>query len=385
MTAQAGVRNQRIGMGAPGAVLYAAWRPVQRFGRWWVGELVAMLPYRVRYLLGLESSILVIDVTPPQLEVRLWQGRRCEALGTLRIVKSADHAAESDPIVRRAARTDAVVLRLPEDQVLQLDVTLPLAAEDNLREVLGFEMDRLTPFNREMVAYDYVKVGRDPAQGVVRLKLFVITKSKLQLLVARLAALGIQATAVTTYRSPDEQGMPEFPAQPNLLTETPGSRSRSPVRYLAYASSALVLVLAIVALALPLWNQQRYIAGLEQAIEAVQADVKNSKRLAGELDRVVKDAEFIAAKKRDEPMAIGLVNELTQLVPDGTWLHRLEIKGGQIRVQGESVNAAPVLSTIENSGRFAETQFASPVVRNSSTGTERFSILTRGTTLRAGP
>lgn len=365
------------------ATLGNAWGAIRdpggRFVRWWIAELTAMLPYRLQSLLGVESSVLVIDVTPPQLEVTLWQGRRQVSLGALRIVKSADRASETDPVVQRAARTDDIVLRLPEDQVLKLDVTLPLAAEDNLREVLGFEMDRLTPFNKEMVAYDYVKVGRDAAQGVLKLKLYVITKSKLQLLVSRLSALGIRATAVTIYRPGEDQQVPVLPAQPNLLAATPDTRKRSPVRRLVYASSALVAVLGIVALALPLWNQQRRIDALEHAIGAIHAEVKGSKSLAGTLERVTRDAEFIVTKKRDEPMAIGFLTALTRLIPDGTWLHRLEIKGDQIRVQGESANASAVLAVIENSDAFAETQFAAPVVRNATTSTERFSIHTTGT------
>src|SRR4029450_1477973 len=52
----------------------------------------------------------------------------------------------------RAWRTD-VVLCLQPECVLRLRVALPLAAQENLEEVLGFEMERLTAFKAGEVYY----------------------------------------------------------------------------------------------------------------------------------------------------------------------------------------------------------------------------------------
>ena len=56
--------------------------------------------------------------------------------------------------------TGEVILCLPADKVLTRTLTLPLATEENLREVLAFQMDRQTPFTVEQVYYDYGVVAR---------------------------------------------------------------------------------------------------------------------------------------------------------------------------------------------------------------------------------
>ena len=366
--------NDLIAVAARGAAALRVPDPVRRFAGWWLTELAGLLPHRIKALLGIESSLLVIDVTAPQLEICLWQGRRCEPLGTLKIVKAAGEASNSDPLVERASRADEVVLRLPDDQVLQRDVVLPVAAHDNLREVLGFEMDRLTPFESDVVAYDYREEGRDDAEGTLRVRLYVIPRNKLELHVSRLEALGIRATAVTVRSSVQSASMPIVP---NLLPPVPESRYRSPLRRLMHSSAVLVLLLAVAAILLPLWNQYRQIDALEEAISSLQGDVQASRTLSRHLQQVADDAAFIVARKNEEPLAITYLDELTRALPDGTWLHRLELSGDHLRLQGESENASTVITLMESTNSFVETQFAAPLIRNANTGTERFSIRSR--------
>ena len=55
----------------------------------------------------------------------------------------------------------AIRLCLEPKKYLFKKVTLPIETEENLREVLAFEMDRQTPFNVDQVYYDYVVNTRD--------------------------------------------------------------------------------------------------------------------------------------------------------------------------------------------------------------------------------
>ena len=52
-------------------------------------------------------------------------------------------------------------------------VTMPAATEENLRQVLGFEMDRLTPLRADEVYFDYRVVSRDAAAGQIAVQLAV--------------------------------------------------------------------------------------------------------------------------------------------------------------------------------------------------------------------
>lgn len=350
--------------------------PAGRFLRWWWRELVAMLPHSLQRLIGAETNLLVIDITAPHLEVHLWQGKHCRPLGQMRIVKAANQSSSNDSIAKWGIHADEVILRLPADQVLQRDVVLPLAAEDNLREVLGFEMDRLTPFARDQVAYDFVKTRRNEEEGTLRVRLYVIPKSKLELLKSRLANLGIHATAATLRNSTILKSLPDFPVKPNLMEEVSVAQGRSPLRHVVRVSAWAVAALLALVVLLPLWNQARYIDTLELAIGSLQSTAQKSREFETRLGGVAEDIDYLVNARNNTPPVLEYLNELTRILPDDTWLHRFELRGKQMSLQGESVNASSMISRMENSKNFTETQFVAPVVRSASTATERFNMRT---------
>ena len=69
------------------------------------------------------------------------------------------------PGARRARPAAARASASRTDEALVRRVTMPAATEENLRQVLGFEMDRLTPFRADDVYFDYRVVSRDAAAG----------------------------------------------------------------------------------------------------------------------------------------------------------------------------------------------------------------------------
>lgn len=366
------------------ALLRHLLQPASRFINWWISELLGLLPAGLQRILGTERNILVMDATPGQLEALHWQGQRCQSLGSLKIVSDAADMRELESVIHYAARADEVILRLPYNKVLQRQVKLPVATEDNLREVLGFEMDRITPFQRDMVAYDYLTETRDEANGMLTVRLYAAPKKEVNVLVARLSAVGIQPTAITMRPLSEQTVAPVVPTKPNLLEGGADTQRRSPLRGLVYASALMVTLLAVLAVALPLWTQYQYISELDRAIQQIQADVSTAKSVSRQIDRIASDVGFIVTRKEGAPLVIAGMDDLTRVLPDDTWLHRFELKEDKIQLHGESNNAAAVITLLENSNRFTETQFAAPLVRNAHTGTERFSI--SATVLgRAGP
>ncbi len=69
---------------------------------------------------------------------------------------------------------------------------------------------------------------------------------------------------------------------------------------------------------------------------------------------------------------VELLNELTRILPDDTWLSMLEVSGSKLRVQGESGSASSLIGLIEESDLFHDPGFASPITRNRRTGLDRF-------------
>ena len=351
--------------------------PVRRFFDWWLGELKGLLPHALKRLAGVENRILVVDLVSEQMRVRLWRGDRCQDLGWQPLLREAGREGEGGDVAALAARVDERLVRVPADQVLVRDVVLPLATEGNLREVLGFEMDRLTPFKAEQVAYDYVRRQRNTADGTLTVRLYVVPRERLRSWVERLGAMGMQPTALGVIPGEGEQAAPTLPVRPNLLGSGDMPRAASQGGRLLQAAAWLILLLAVAAAVLPLWNQHRYIAGLEQAISGVQADVAKSRKLSARREQVLDDYRFVQSHRAAAYRVIDALEELTRVLPDDTWLNRLQVTRDQIGLQGASVDGSKVLSLIENSPLFEQTQFAAPVVRVPSTGTDRFNVQAR--------
>jgi Tfp pilus assembly protein PilN len=91
---------------------------------------------------------------------------------------------------------DQIYVCLPQEQTLVQEVFLPLASEDNLSQVLEYEIERQLPFKREDVYYDFLPAGRKGDKLCVYV--FAIAKRNLDGVVALLESLGIKPNGVET-------------------------------------------------------------------------------------------------------------------------------------------------------------------------------------------
>ncbi len=91
---------------------------------------------------------------------------------------------------------DAFYICLPQEQAVAQEITLPLAAESNLQQVLDYEIERYLPFRREDVYYDYVRTSNKGDK--IALMLFAVPKKTLAPLLGALSALGVKVHGVET-------------------------------------------------------------------------------------------------------------------------------------------------------------------------------------------
>jgi Tfp pilus assembly protein PilN len=91
---------------------------------------------------------------------------------------------------------DQVFVCVPQDQTIVQQVFLPLAAEENLQQVLDYEIERQLPFKREEVYYDFLPAGRKGEKLCVYI--FAIPKRNIDGLVTLFESLGIKPSGVET-------------------------------------------------------------------------------------------------------------------------------------------------------------------------------------------
>jgi Tfp pilus assembly protein PilN len=91
---------------------------------------------------------------------------------------------------------DAVYICVPQDQAIVQQVFFPLAAQDNLQQVIEFEVERQLPFKRDDIYYDYLPVGKKGEKFCVYV--FATPKKNLDSILTLLESFGIKPKGVET-------------------------------------------------------------------------------------------------------------------------------------------------------------------------------------------
>jgi general secretion pathway protein L len=71
---------------------------------------------------------------------------------------------------------------------------------------------------------------------------------------------------------------------------------------------------------------------------------------------------------------LAVLNELSHLLNDETWLTHMHFADNQLQIQGQSPAASTLISTLEASDFFSSVSFVSPLTQDKTTGRERFQI-----------
>ncbi len=328
--------------------------------RWWGAGLLACLPTSVQRLLVKPPSSLVLEVFDEEILAAQEQGDVRRDLGRYQFQDSGLQAL--------ASRVKQIVLRLPANKVLSKVISLPLAAEANLRQVVGFEIDRLTPFSPTQIYYDVYVVERQSAARRLQVKLFAAPRSLVDGQLKQLGEMGFFADSVHVEKADSEVNL--------LPPERRPRKNRVALRTQWALTGLMVLLLAAVAL-LPLWQQRSLVLDLMPQVDVAQAKAEEVLSLRETLDVSIKTSHFLLQKRRDSVFAIDILNELTRILPDDTWVEQLEIKGDEIQVRGQSLQATRLIELVETSDLFYQAVFRSPVTVDRRTNRERFFLSAR--------
>ena len=85
-------------------------------------------------------------------------------------------------------------------------------------------------------------------------------------------------------------------------------------------------------------------------------------------------SRFLAEKKATAVMAVELIDEVSRIIPDHTWITRLNLSEKELQIQGQSSSSASLIAAIESSPHFENVRFVSPVVQIQGTENDRFHI-----------
>jgi general secretion pathway protein L len=341
-----------------------------RFLRWWGGELGAMVPRRGEQSVDGAGQWLTVERDAGGL-VRARMGG---ARGGAALVE-----ADAEPAEALAGELGAVAasldprrvrcrFRVPPSEVLVKDLTLPLAAQENLQEVLAFEMSRHTPFHARDVHFEYRVLATDAARQRLDVRLAVVPRSRLAPLLAPFAGWRLQPEH-------DAGGVVPLQGEVAAFAFRPAEWRRRSAALLNSLLAATVLALAGFAAWQPLDQQQRLRERLEGEVAAAREAAAEVATLRDRLDAERESRGLIATARGERPPMTVLLEMVSRVLPDGTYLHRFEVRGRQIDLHGSSTAASTLIGILEDTPGIREVRFASPVTRDGATGRERFHIV----------
>ncbi len=329
---------------------------------WWQDGLLAWLPVSMRRWLAGAERRLVIAVGDQEYVLTREEAGQPQELERLDRL-SLDWNRVTAQL--KIGKFRHWVLRFPADQALSRVLTLPLAAEKNLRQVTGFEMDRLTPFTAAQVYYDVTVLERLPEQRRLRVELTALPRVAVDptLIQLRQRELSPDVLDVANGRL----GFNLLPPEQRPHRSLWGRRWRTSI-------IAISLLLIMIAVILPIWQQRSLVIGTMIAVSQVQKTATQTLTLRDQLDQALATSRMLAQKKKTTLPKVDVLRELTAILPDDTWVERLQINGDTLQIIGQSAKASALVSIVESSNLFNSTGFLSPVNTDPRTGKERFAL-----------
>ena len=295
---------------------------ITAFFAWWCGELAALTPRWIRRLFqGGGGGDLIVDISDG-IVIRRYGGRSATEI----------------------------------------------AAAENLRQVLTFEMDRQTPFTAAQVYFDYQVTQRDTASGRLTVELTAVPRADVDSAIERAAGWSFAPHAVDI--ATNEPG-----AAPviNLL---PGGAVHDGRGMGAVTVTLLVLalLLAIAAVAIPLDRDRREAEALTAQVKQVRTAALIAAKARDEITRLTSENDFLSDRRRKTRKTVAILDELTRLIPDHTWLQELRLQEKEVRLTGLSGGASDLVRVIEQSAYFSGARFLAPVTQDTRSGKERFTL-----------
>ncbi|MBK8175515.1 MAG: hypothetical protein IPK66_09730 [Rhodospirillales bacterium] len=360
------------------------------FFSWWVGELKGLMPaWLLRFLLP-PIDELILEPMDTRLVVRRRNGTGERELTTLDFagVAPAETKAALRPIVDSLdlART-SVVVRMSPRLALRKMVDLPAAAEENLRQVMAFEMDRLTPFAADAVYFDVRVADRDAARKRLSAELTVLPRAAVDPAVGRIRDAGLEPEAVVLPPRPAPGLVPgSVPApargESSQAVSAPwrvplangGSGGLRRIGRLAIGLLVLAAGLFAAGLYSAFSRDAEHLAALDRQVASARSEAEEGRKLEEQIERLSSEGDFIVEKKRARPPVLAVLSELTHALPDDTWLYRLRMTSEEMQTFGYSPNASAIIGHIENTTLFSNAQFRAPLTRDQRLEAEQFHI-----------
>ncbi len=271
-----------------------------------------------------------------------------------------------DEISPIRSHCDLKLLELGADILVCVQAIFPLATERDIDQVLGFEMNRLTPFQSNQVYYDYTLRRRDPDTGKLHVNLYFIPRERLTQILTWCERIGV---------TPDQIRRVEGDGESRPIRLIPRDRTwMVAIRMVNPALFGLAIVLAIALVAVPLLTQRHTLNEMRAELESLREQSTDVMRIREEFQQRLEVPKNLVQSQLKRRTVVESLSELTEVVPKHTWLRSVRINGEHVTIEGASQRATSLPAIIEQSAAFSSARFDAPIAASRRSNGDAFTI-----------
>jgi len=268
-----------------------------------------------------------------------------------------------------ALRGSQLELMLKPDHFLFRPLELPKRATEFLHGIVCAQIDRLTPWSASDAAFGWSRpseIGKDRIVVTVA----ATTRALIASYVQALTPFGARSLMVATTPQPALPG-----AEPVSVFEYSfrGETGLQWTRGLLAAAFAIMVIAAGV-----------LAAGSRFVLDSLQAEQQDLfQRVAQHRAAMLRTTgtptqqQALERRKRETPASVLVIEALSQVLPDHTYVTELRIEGDKLQIVGVTRDAPVLIELIEQSSHFLRATFFAPTTRSPADAGERFHIEAR--------
>jgi general secretion pathway protein L len=286
-------------------------------------------------------------------------------------IRVADGQVVGMPSDKTAAtlRGSRAEIFLQTSRFLFRPLELPKRASEFLDGIVRSQIDRLTPWSAGEAVFGW---GKPEDVGPDRMVVTVAATARALLApyLHALKSLGVKSIAVSTL----------LPGPEGVVVKVLDEKGHHALD-VQRVRRVLVAVLLVAALGAVVASVGGTVLG--RTLEAKQDQLARqiaSRRAAalggreGSLDAATAALRTLERRKVDNPSAVIVLEQLSQLLPDHTYVTEMRIEGDKLRLVGITRDAPSLIGLIEQTQYFSRATFFAPTTRAPGEPGERFHI-----------
>ncbi len=303
----------------------------------------------------LHAASPVGKLNPPDLTIRIREGTVVDRL-------------PDDWIT--ALRGSQVEVLMSASRFLFQPLELPKQAAEFLNGIVRTQIDRLTPWSPSEAAFNWT-LPTDAANDRIVLTIVATAKTLIEPYLQAVVDLGATTVVVAT-------ALGEGSTAPHLNMLEHKAGSIIDLRRIRLALTATLLISAMAA-TVSLAASAVLTASLETEQQQLQQHIAK-RRAALRLTTggpATAGQNALERRKQTAPSSVIVIEALSGLLPDHTYVTELRIEGDKMQVVGVTHDAPSLIQLIEQSPYFTRATFFAPTTRSTEDPGERFHIEAR--------